>query len=378
MTLPKTCRAAVVSDFGVPVEIQDLPMPEQLEPGALLVRVDVATVCGSDLHLIDGSIRGTMSVELPVVLGHEMTGTIVEMGPGTDRDSIGTPLAAGDRLVWTHESCGSCYECSVLEEPRLCRRRRSYEYTRCTDFPYLVGAFAEYCYVFPRSERLRVPDEVKPEWASAASCALRTVMHVFDRLGAISPGQVVAIQGTGPLGLFAVAVACARDAREVIAIGAPEQRLRLAREWGATATVSVADLDADERVEAVLALTGGDGADVVLELSGASGAFGEGLRMARTGARYVVAGPVGSDQEPVQPSLVARKQLDIRGAWAARIADYWHALEFMRQQRERIDFDAMLGNTYPLDAVNDALTSARSGVEGKAVIRPHMGGSGEG
>lgn len=373
MSLPSSCRAAVVSELGAPVEIRELPMPGDIEPGALLVRVDVATVCGSDLHLVDGSIQGTMKIPLPVVLGHEMTGTVVKIGADADRDSIDAPLAIGDRIVWTHESCGNCYECSVLEEPRLCRRRRSYEHTNCEEYPYLVGGFAEYCYVFPRSERLRVPDEIKSEWASAASCALRTVMHVFDRLGEIKSGQCVAIQGSGPLGIFAAAVASARDAREVIVIGGPDTRLEIARNWGATATISVIDDGVDARLEQVMSITDGEGADVVLELSGGRGAFGEGLRMARTGGRYVIAGQVGSDEETIQPSIIARKQLDVRGAWAARIADYWQALEFMRQHRDRIDFDELLGSSYSLDEVNDALANARAGVEGKAVIRPHEG-----
>jgi D-arabinose 1-dehydrogenase-like Zn-dependent alcohol dehydrogenase len=373
MKLPSTSKAAVVRELGAPVEIRELPIPDEIEPGALLVRVDVATVCGSDLHLVDGSIQGTMKIPLPVVLGHEMTGTVVKLGPGADRDSIGGPLMIGDRIVWTHESCGNCYECSVLEDPRLCRRRRSYEHTNCEEYPYLVGGFAEYCYVFPRSERLRVPAEIKPEWASAASCALRTVMHVFDRLGPIKSGQSIAIQGSGPLGIFAAAVASTRGAREVIVIGAPEARLAIATAWGATTTISVSEEDAESRLARVKAATDGEGADVVLELSGGRGAFGEGLGLARTGARYIVAGQVGSDEETVQPSLIARKRLDIRGAWGARITDYWQALEFMRQYRDRIAFDELLGTSYALEEVNEALANARAGVEGKAVIRPHDG-----
>lgn len=373
MTLPSTCRAAVVSELGAPVEVRELRVPDQLEPGALLVQVDAATVCGSDLHIVDGSIQGTMPIPVPVVLGHEMTGTVVRIGPGADRDSIDNPVEVGTRLVWTHESCGRCYECTILEDPRLCRQRRSYGHTSCEQYPYLVGGFAEYCYVFPKSERLQVPDEIKPEWASAASCALRTVMHVFDRLGEIKSGQRVVIQGSGPLGIFAAAVASSRAARDVIVIGGPDERLEIARAWGATATVSVFDHDVDSRLEQVMALTEGEGAEIVLELSGGSGAFAEGLAMARTGGRYVVAGQVGSDEETIRPSIIARKRLDIRGTWAARIADYGQALSFMRLNRHRIDFDQLIGTTFLLDEVNDALDSARTGIEGKAVIRPNVG-----
>src|SRR3989454_488588 len=221
--LPKTARAAVVAEYGKPIEIRDLPVPreDELEPGALLVRVDVASICGSDVHQWDGMTQTLAPASLPIVLGHEMMGTVVAFGPGPREDSIGQPLKEGDRLLWTHVYCGQCHECRVQHTPTLCRRKKQYMRTNCERFPYLVGGFAQYCYVFPPSGRVRIPDDVPDGVAAAASCALRTVVHAFDRLGRIEPHQRVVIQGAGPLGLFATAVANHAGVSDLIVVGAP-------------------------------------------------------------------------------------------------------------------------------------------------------------
>ena len=191
MSLPKTARAAVVVEYGKPIEIRELPVPreDELEPGALLVRVDVASICGSDVHQWDGMTQALAPAQLPIVLGHEMMGTVVAFGPGPREDSIGQPLKEGDRLLWTHVYCGQCQECRVQHTPTLCRRKKQYMRTNCERFPYLVGGFAQYCYVFPPSGRVRIPDGVPDGVASAASCALRTVIHAFDRVGRVEPHQ---------------------------------------------------------------------------------------------------------------------------------------------------------------------------------------------
>src|SRR5262245_54223697 len=179
--------------------------------------------------------------QLPIVLGHEMMGTVVAFGPGPREDSIGQPLAEGDRLLWTHVYCGQCHECRVQHTPTLCPRKKQYMRTNCERFPYLVGGLAQYSCAFRLSRRVRIPEAGPDGVASAASCALRTVIHAMDRVGRIEPHQRVVIQGAGPLGLFATAVANHAGVSEVIVVGAPERRLTLARRWGASAVVSVGE-----------------------------------------------------------------------------------------------------------------------------------------
>jgi D-arabinose 1-dehydrogenase-like Zn-dependent alcohol dehydrogenase len=171
--LPSVRRAAVVRTFGEPIAIEEVPVPPELEPGAILTRIEMCSVCGTDVHLWQGSLA--TKVELPVILGHEMVGRIVAMGSGPRRDSAGQPLRAGDRITWSHTSCNSCFFCTVAQQPTLCANARRYMYERMDRFPYLFGGFAEYGYVLPEAGRIRVPDNVPNELASLVE--LRRPVH---------------------------------------------------------------------------------------------------------------------------------------------------------------------------------------------------------
>lgn len=374
MTVPTTSRAAVLTAHGEPLEVRELPIPTEIEPGALLVKIEAATVCGSDLHLWDGSLAGSQAMDLPVIPGHEMVGRIVRFGPGRQADTFGQSLELGDRILFTHASCNQCEHCRLHNQPTLCNDRQYYMFTNCDRPPYLVGAFSEYCYVFPNSGRVRVPDDVPTPWASAASCALRTVVHSFDRIGRIEPWETVVIQGSGPLGLFATAIADHIGSRRVIVVGAPEERLEIARSFGAAETLSVLDVpDPDDRIAAVRDLTGGDGADVVIELSGARTAFSEGLMMTKDGGRYMVTGQIdGPGKEvPLRPGYITRHQLTVLGTWSGHIAEYWKALQFVSATKDRYDFGALVPHRYGLESVTEALTRMRAQEDIKPVIVPH-------
>lgn len=368
--IPKTSRAAVVTAFEKPLEIREIPIPE-LEPGAVLVKIDAATVCGSDVHLWDGSLAAIRPLELPIIPGHEMAGRVVALGSDGITDILGAPIELGERILFTQGRCGTCYHCTVAGQPNLCANRQNYG-VNCEKFPYLVGGFAEYCYVYPTSRKIKIPDAVKSEWASAASCALRTVIKAFDELGPLQSWQTVVIQGAGPLGLFATAVASHLGATRCIVVGDPADRLELARAWGATDTVSVAENPtAEARVQAVKDLTGGVGAEVVMEFSGARTAFGEGLAMVRRGGRFLVGGQVGPHTVEFEPTAITRGHIKVIGSFSASEAEYWRALQFMNDTRDRFDFDRMLSTRYSLDQVTDALAGMQGLREIKPVILPN-------
>lgn len=371
--LPRTSRAAVITAFNEPLEVWDVPLPQELEYGGLIVRIDAATVCGSDVHVWDGSLGGTIrAIELPVIPGHEMVGTIVAMGEEQQVDIAGAPLGLGDLISFTPGRCGTCFHCTVNRTPALCTHRRNYG-SNLENYPYLVGGFAEYCYVYPEARRVKVPATVEPEWASASSCALRTVINAFEQLGRIEHWQTVVIQGAGPLGLFATALASVSGAARILTIGDPADRLRLAEDWGATDIVSVAaHPQPADRTEAVRALTGGQGAEIVMEFSGARSAFAEGIAMVRRGGRYLVAGQVGPHEVTFQPTMITRGNVNIIGSFSADETHYWRGLEFMSRHRDRFDFDRILSSRFGLDAVGDALEGMQGLREIKPVIIPSL------
>jgi threonine dehydrogenase-like Zn-dependent dehydrogenase len=223
--------------------------------------------------------------------------------------------------------------------------------------------------VFPTSGRVKVPDTVSDAVASAASCALRTVVHALDRTGAIEERHVVVIQGSGPLGLFSTAKAAVSPAAQIIVVGGPETRLALAREWGATQTIDVDVVrDPAERAGRVLELTNGRGADVVLEMSGVPVAFTEGLAMLRPGGRYTVVGQVHTTSLPFNPSLLVMKQARVTGCLSAGVEHYYRGLRFLEQHAGRFHWDDMITSTRPLDGVNDAVEGMRNWTEIKPAL----------
>ncbi len=366
MSLPTTSRAAVLRSFRDPLRIEEVPVPRDIEPGAILVRTESCTICGTDVHLWQGSLA--LKVDLPVIVGHEMVGGIVRLGPGADKDSAGAALREGDRIVWTHTACGACFFCTVARQPTLCENRRAYMYENIERPPYLLGGFSEYVYVLPQSSRFRVPDSLSSPVASLCSCAFRSVMNAVSGLGAIQAHESVAVQGSGPLGLLACAVASVAGARQVILVGAPDARLELGEAFGATTTISVERTGAEERAGLVRELTDGRGADIVMEFTGHPGALNEGLEMVRRGGRYLTVGQLGEGETTLKPSTIVKKNLTVIGSFSGDGRSYWQALRFAERWQGRIPFERMLSTRFRLDQVNDALGRMKALQEIKPVI----------
>jgi threonine dehydrogenase-like Zn-dependent dehydrogenase len=239
------------------------------------------------------------------------------------------------------------------------------------EYPYLTGGFAEYVYVFPTSGRIKVPAAISDSVASAASCALRTVVHGFERLGRIDPGSTVVVLGSGPLGLFSVALAAVSGAGQVIVVGGPSRRLDLAKRWGATTVLDVSSTTAEQRVAAVLDATGGRGADVAAEMSGIPSAFNDGVAVLRRGGRYLVVGQLHTESVPFNPSQIVTKQVSIIGSVSADIGHYAQGLRFLERHASRFDWSEMITGRYSLDHINDAFSGMRTWDEIKPAILLH-------
>lgn len=360
-------RAAVMHDYKADFEIREYPRPAAA-PGGLVVEIDVATVCGSDVHAWQGNL--SLPVDPPLILGHEMAGRIIEIGDGAEVDSVGQPLAVGDRVVWAHVPCGHCHECTVLRMPVLCAKRHIAYLTSCAQAPHFTGTFAEYAIVRPDAGRVRIPDGVESAWASAGSCALRTVVKALDLAGRIDRDDTVVVQGAGPLGLFATAMLSLHEPRRLVVVGGPSDRLQLARDWGATHTVLV-DPDADPatRVAEVQRITG-RGASVAFELAGAPGVMTEGVQMMARGGRYVMLGTLGGAPQEVSVSTIVTRGITVIGSMSGEIGDYHTAMQFLDRYQHRFDWNRMLGNTYGLENLAEAMAAMKRMDEIKPIIRP--------
>lgn len=368
--MPTTTRAAVLREYRKPLSLEELPLPATLPPGAVLVKIDRTTLCGTDAHLWQGFMP---FAELPMVLGHEMTGRVVALGDRSDVDALGATVEVGARLVWSESTCGHCYGCTVLREPVLCADRGYGFRQRADRPPYVTGGLAEYCYVAPGAARLVVPRGMPDTWAAAAGCAGKTVVRAFARAGGVRPGSVVVIQGAGPLGLFGTALAKVSGAGMVITIGAPENRLALARAWGADETISVTDMpDAETRVQLVTELTSGRGADLVFDFAGAPTANNEGVLMCGLRGRHVVVGLAGPDALAIPLGVVMSREISVLGSVNGDVSDLAMALDFLRTNAGRFDWDAMFGAPVGLHETTAAIEEMASMAAIKAVVAPEF------
>jgi D-arabinose 1-dehydrogenase-like Zn-dependent alcohol dehydrogenase len=371
MGYPTSARAAVLAQYREPIEVRELPVPT-LEDDALLVRVEAATMCGTDVHIADGDLAATGYAKLPLVLGHEIVGRIVALGPQRRTDSLGRPLAEGDLITWAYPWCDRCYWCTIAKQPTLCPHADLYGWGPSDAHPYLTGGFAEYCYVKPRCRTVLVPPGLAAPLAASATCAFRTVVHAFEALGALRSTDTVVVQGAGPVGLYALAYAQVMGAARVVVIGAPARRLQVAARWGATEVIDVQTTTVEERRERVVEMTDGRGADVVVECAGVGDAFTEGMDLVRRGGRYLVIGAADPKPSAVHAMHFNLRQISVVGTVSADISHYHRAMEFLTRHGDRFDFPAVLGRTFDLAAVDDALGSVRAGGM-KPIITPWMG-----
>jgi L-iditol 2-dehydrogenase len=355
-------RAAVITGIEKELEIRSIPIPA-LPEGAVLIRVDAATLCGTDAHRWMGHIH---SEEMPFIPGHETCGTIVDM-QGDAFSLLDERLKIGDRIVSSYSHCGHCYYCRVARQTSLCRQNTPYG----TWSPErLMGGCSEYHYFPPGASFVHVPPEVPPALAASSACALRTVLHGFEQLGAIASHESVLVLGAGPLGLYAAALARDKGAKSVYVIGAPALRVEVARAWGADEVLDFEALpDLKDRIEWVKERTGGRGADIAFNCA-SSPAFIEMIEMVRPGGRVVSIGHSGGPPLPL-PTDFLFSQISVKTVVMAEARHFYQALDFLATRRDKFPFEMMLSNSYPLERTTDALRAMANYSEVKPVILVH-------
>jgi L-iditol 2-dehydrogenase len=359
--------AAVMPAPRKPVEIREFAEPD-LPPGGALLRTAFSEVCGTDVHLWHGRLSG---VPYPIIPGHVTTGTL-EKARGPLTDVTGASLREGDRLAFfdVHRTCGRCLACTVHRTPTRCPSRRVYGITDSAT-EGLFGGWAQKVYLEPGVIVARLPDAVTFEAYIGGGCGLLTSVHIIDR-ARITMGDTVVVQGAGAVGMSTAALARRAGAGQVIVIGAPADRLALSRDMGADAVIDVNTTTAPERLERVLALTGGIGADVVVEAAGSARAFEEGVRFARNGGAYVIAGHYtnAGDSTINAHEHINRKHLDIRGCWGSESAHFLRALGLLERYGGEVPWARIGARTYGLHDINDALEAAESLAIPKALVDP--------
>jgi L-idonate 5-dehydrogenase len=290
---------AVVVHAAHDLRIEELEA-KALEAGEVRVKMAAGGICGSDLHYYHEGGIGDFPVREPMVLGHEMAGTVAELGPGVDGPPIGTKVAVNPTLP-----CGTCSYCTKALQ-HLCPNVRFAGSSRT--FPHSQGFFAEYVTV--RAEQLRpVPADMPIEIVAMAE-PLSVCLHAVSRAGSLL-GQRVMVTGAGPIGCLTVAAARLAGAGEIIVTDLVETCLAKAREVGADHTIDVAgDRSALDDLQTATGTM-----DVVLECSGSPKAVIDGLKAVRRGGTVVQVGILPRGAHPIPIDLVVGKELNLHGSF---------------------------------------------------------------
>ncbi len=361
-----TCLAAVIPAPHEPVRIDQIAIPS-LTPGAALLETIYSEVCGTDVHLHHGRLSG---VPYPLIPGHVSVGRIQAMA-GPIRDINGVEFREGDVVTFldVHETCNQCYQCLVTKQTTRCPSRRVYGISYGSHEGPL-GGWAERIWMKPGVKMIRLPAGLEPETFIGGGCGLSTAVHAVDR-AEIKLGQSVAVLGIGPVGQSVIALAGLSGAGEIIAVGAPADRLAFARRMGATVTLDLS-LPHDERVESVRRLTGGRGVDVVIEAAGQPEAVAQALDLVRDGGRVVVVGQyTDHGTVPIHPHFqINRKHVEIRGCWGSDYSHFHRAVELAARFQDRIPWRDMVSARFDLAHAGDALAAVERQSVIKALIVP--------
>jgi L-iditol 2-dehydrogenase len=357
--MPKTGRAAVFVESGKPYDVRDLPIPE-VEPDAVLIRMTMANICGSDLHQWRGEMKPTVPVgPAGYVPGHEGAGRVAALGRNIKTDSLGNPLKEGDRVVFTYFfPCGRCYAC-LDGLPNACPGRFSRFGPRsAADAPYFTGTFGEYYYLRPGHYVFKVPDELSDDLVAPVNCALSQVIYGIQRSG-LRFGDTIVLQGAGGLGLNAAAVARDMGAGRVIVVDRIPSRLEMARQFGADEVVDASALATpEERIERVKQLTDGAGAHVVMDLVGVAAVIPEGLDMLRQGGTYIEIGCIHPTEARIDPSRLIWGNRRLIGMTHYHPQVLPSALDFLVRNRTTYPFDRLLSHKFPLEQINEAFAES--------------------
>jgi propanol-preferring alcohol dehydrogenase len=325
-------KAVRLIRIGQPLELQDIPIPV-LRDGEALVRVRAAGICHSDAHYR----AGTSPVgALPITLGHEVAGTIVELG------SNAGALSVTDRVcIHYMATCGRCVYCSAGQE-QFCLTGQMIGKHR-------DGGYAEYIAV-PARSLVPLPDDVSFEHGAIMMCSSATSFHALHK-ARLQPGERVAIFGIGGLGMSALQLAKAFGALDVYAIDIDENKLALAEQFGA---ISV-DAREGDPAAALIRLTGGRGVDIALELIGLPVTMKQAVRSLAVFGRAVLVGISAAPFEVNSYAEILGKETEIIGSSDHLVSELPTLIEYAR--RGLLDLSPVITETIPLEAgsVNRAL-----------------------
>jgi L-iditol 2-dehydrogenase len=354
MTIPTTMNAVVLHDADdMRVEQWSVPQPG---PGEVLLKVEVASICGTDVKVLHRVLQGQPTGEF--IMGHEYAGTVAALGPNVDEFQTGERVA-----VEVHKGCERCENCikgwytSCLNYGNLAKGHRAKGLT-CD------GGFAEYA-VNHINTLYRLPDNLTFEQACMVTTAA-SPLWAIDLIGGYVAGETVLILGPGPIGLIAVQLCKALGAERVILSGTRDSRLEVGKRLGADFTINVRTENLADRIREI---TRGKGADSVLECAGGPTSMQEALENVKRGGRIgVVAWYTGPVQ--VDMNLAVRSNVRIYAARGEGGMNCGRSLALM--SAGKITADAIITHHFELDQIHEAFQTYVNRIDNALKVAIHI------
>jgi threonine dehydrogenase-like Zn-dependent dehydrogenase len=358
---------AVVMVAPGKVEVQQLPYPDHLEPGAAIVKMEMSGICGTDKHAYRGEVT-------------------LYGGTESEQDMVypavhGQPLKVGDRVTnCPNVICGRCWYCRNVHGYPYCAEHQGIGMTYYADrFPYIVGGWGEYMYLPPKAWVYKVPEYISVEYACLVE--LFVVAALLDRAKDYAAyggkgfhfGDTVVIQGAGAIGMMMIAKARLLGAGKIIALDPMDKKLELSKEFGADVGINISKYTDDELVKYIRDETAGRGADVVVETVGRPEVLKVGLEMLCRGGTYMETGnfvDTGSTVELNVHRHIAAKNVLLFGNTNHPHDGYYVALDMMWRHRHAFPFEKLITHRYKYDQAQEAMKKSFEEDALKVVFTP--------
>lgn len=340
-------RAALFYSIGKPLEVKDVETPK-VGAYEALIRIKACGICRTDLNIVD---KGLLKPgKIPIILGHEASGVVVETGSGVKNINVGDRV-----IVHIYFSCGECYYCQHGLE-NLCVSPNAQRFGFTVD-----GGYAEYAKA-PARNLIKLPNSV-PYEAGILACAGSTAYRAVKNVGKVRLGETVMIMGAGGLGLCTLQFARLSGAKTIV-VDVIEEKLKVAKELGADGVINPRKHNV---LKEVLELTKGERVDIVFEFTGRKEAMEAALDSVKRRGRIVVVG-YSEDSFNIHPIKLITDEIQMLGSRASTRRETLEALKLVECQKFKLE--PLITHTFPLDKINYGFELVREGIPIRVVIKP--------
>jgi len=345
----------IFEETGKPFQYKSTDFKIRLKLGEALVKIILSTICGSDIHTIEGKRKE----DTPCILGHEAVGEIIAINSREE-------FMLGDRVTWTiADSCGKCPACTEYGLPEKCDELFKYGHASINNGSGLNGCYATHIHIRRGTHMVKIPDNISHAAAAPANCALATMVNAVSQT-TVKPKKTV-IQGGGLLGVYACGLLKEAGVSQIFCLEVNENRFQLIKDFGG---IPVDARDAQKAIQFILDKTGG-GVDAVFEVAGIKELIPQGLELLRPGGDYVLVGLVHPDSAlGITAEQIIRKCIRIKG-----VHNYapWHldkAIAFLERNQGRYPFEKLVSPPYKLEVIQEAVHEAQKQKWMRVSVKP--------